>query len=138
MKAHFSSAFFSSALFAFAFLLGADARAQERPYRGTSEIFFPAFASVSERYARDVYLELTRVQPRMVDTKYERHRRNAVVEVSFTVGKGGQVRALKVARSSGDAALDRIIVDTLQSTRFTPPPEGADADFLFPLRFTLN
>jgi TonB family protein len=133
VKAHYSSVFF-----AFAVLLGADAQAQERSYRGTSEIFFPAFATVSERYARDIYLELMRVQPQMVDKKYERHRRNAIVEVSFTVGKGGQARALKIARSSGDPALDQIIVSTLQSTRFTPPPEGADADFLLPLRFTLN
>jgi TonB family protein len=119
-------------------LLGADAKAQDRSYRGTSDIFFPAFATVSERYARDVYLELMRVQPQMVDKKYERHRRNAIVEVSFTVGKGGQVRSLKLARSSGDPELDRIIVSTIESTRFSPPPEGASADFLLPLRFTLN
>lgn len=129
---------YCSVLFAAAVMFGAEADAQQRSYAGTSEIFFPAFATVSERYARDVYLELVRVQPQMVDKKYERHRRNAIVEVSFTVGKGGQVRSLKIARSSGDPELDQIIVGTLQSARFTPPPEGANPDFLLPLRFTLN
>jgi TonB family protein len=131
-------ALYLSVLFAFAVVLGADANAQQRSYAGTSEIFFPAFATESERYARDVYLELVRAQPQMIDKKYERHRRNAIAEVSFTVGKGGQVQSLKVARSSGDPELDRIIVSTVQSTRFTPPPEGVKSDFLLPLRFTLN
>ncbi len=129
---------YCSVLFAAAVMFGAEADAQQRSHAGTSEIFFPAFATVSERYARDVYLELVRVQPQMVDKRLERHRRNALVEVSFTVGQAGQVRSLKIARSSGDPELDQIIVGTLQSTRFTPPPEGANPDFVLPLRFTLN
>ena len=131
-------ALYVSVLFACAVVLATEADAQQRSYSGTSEIFFPAFATESERYARDVYLQLVRAQPQMVDKKYERHRRNAVVEVSFTVGKGGQAQSLKIARSSGDPELDQIIVSTLQSTRFSPPPEGANPDFLLPLRFTLN
>jgi TonB family protein len=127
-----------SVLFAFSVVLGPEADAQQRSYAGTSEIFFPAFATDSQRYARDVYLELVRVQPQMVDKKHERHRRNAIVEVSFSVGRGGQVQSLKIARSSGDPELDQIIVSTLQSTRFSPPPEGANHDFRLPLRFTLN
>lgn len=116
----------------------ADAGAQQRPLSDPGERFFPSMATVEERYARDVYLELMRVQPQMIDKQYERHRRNATVEVSFTVGKNGQVRALKIARSSGDSELEKIVISSIQSTRFTPPPDGVKPDFLLPLQFRLN
>jgi TonB family protein len=127
-----------SAILAFSACLLANASAQQQPLTDPGDRFFPAFATAEERYAREVYLELMRVQPAMIDKKYERHRRNARVEVSFTVGKSGQVRSLKIARSSGDPELDKIIVSTIESTRFSPPPDGVTADFLLPLRFTLN
>jgi TonB family protein len=125
-------------LFAFSALFSADAGAQQRPQTVPVDRFFPATATVTERYAREVYLELIRAQPQMLDKAYERHRRNATAEVSFTVGKSGAVQRLAIARSSGDPELDRIIISTIQSTRFSPPPPGADADFLLPLRFRLD
>ncbi|MGD9923733.1 MAG: energy transducer TonB [Pseudorhodoplanes sp.] len=127
-----------SAVLAVSVCLLAGASAQQRPLTDPGDRFFPAFATPEERYAREVYLELMRVQPGMIDKKYERHRRNATAEVSFTVGKSGQVRSLKIARSSGDPELDKIIVSTIEATRFSPPPAGVTADFLLPLKFQLN
>jgi TonB family protein len=123
-------------LFAFSVLLCLDAGAEQRFPTDTRERFFPGTAA--EQYARDVYLELMRVQSQMVDKKYERHRRNATMEVSFTVGKNGRVRSLKIPRPSGDPELDQIVIGAIQSTRFSPPPPGADPDFLLPLRFRLD
>lgn len=124
-----------SALFACSVLLSSAAGAQQRASAPPDQ-FFPT--AVAEQYARDVYLELVRAQTQMVDKKYERHRRNATMEVSFTVGKGGQAQSLKVPRSSGDPELDKIAVDVIKSTRFSTPPAGANADFLLPLSFKLN
>ena len=125
-----------SVLFAFSVLLCPAADAQQRSATAPAEQFFPT--AVSEQYARDVYLELVRAQSQMVDKKYERHRRNATMEVSFTVGKNGQAQSLKVPRSSGDPELDKIVIDVVKSTRFSAPPAGANADFLLPLSFRLN
>lgn len=136
MRVHFLAASF--AFSAFSALLGVDAGAQQRPQTVAVDQFFPTAATTTERYAREIYLELVRVQPQMLDKKYERHRRNAIAEVSFTVGKSGQVQRLKIARSSGDPELNKIVISAIQSTRFSPPPPGAGADFLLPLRFRLD
>jgi TonB family protein len=129
---------YCSLALAFSVLLLADASAQQRRLTDPGDRFFPSFATAEERYARDVYLELMRVRPQMIDKEYQRHRRNATVEVSFTVGKSGQVRSLKIARSSGDPELDKIVISSIQSNRFSPPPAGVSSDFLLPLEFRLD
>lgn len=54
------------------------------------------------------------------------------VLVSFSIADGGGLSAISVARSSGNAALDRVALDHIRrAAPFPPPPSGAQRQFSF-------
>jgi protein TonB len=50
--------------------------------------------------------------------------------VQFTIGDGGRLATVGIARSSGSAQLDRAALAVIErATPFPPPPDGAQRRF---------
>jgi protein TonB len=58
--------------------------------------------------------------------------------VSFTVGPDGQVASLRLARSSGNASLDRESLDLVRRTSPFPPPPHGKASITVPVNFSVR
>ncbi|TIU65717.1 MAG: energy transducer TonB, partial [Mesorhizobium sp.] len=66
-------------------------------------------------------------------------RAKGTANVVFTVAASGQVTSVRLARSSGDADLDRAALKTLQgATVPAPPAEKAGTSVIAPLYFFLE
>ncbi|WP_458792715.1 TonB family protein [Yoonia sp. MH D7] len=65
-------------------------------------------------------------------SRRERTRARGVATVSFSIGSGGQLSAVGIARSSGNAELDRLAVNHIRrAAPFPTPPHGARTSFTF-------
>lgn len=58
--------------------------------------------------------------------------------VSFTVGSDGQVTSVRLARSSGNASLDRESLDLVRRTSPFPPPPHGKASITVPVNFSVR
>jgi protein TonB len=84
-----------------------------------------ASALTAQSYGAEV---LRRIQARPAPRAPGR----GVVRVAFTLGANGAVASIRVARSSGNPALDRIALDHIRAAApFPPPPDGAGRAFSF-------
>jgi protein TonB len=69
-------------------------------------------------YAAKVWSALARHKPRA--------GQRGSTSVSFAIGENGALRAVRVARSSGNARLDQLALSTVRNAApFSPPPSGA-------------
>jgi protein TonB len=79
----------------------------------------PATARPSSgAYAGTVWSRLARHKPRA--------GQRGSASVSFSIGDMGALRAVKIARSSGNARIDQLALATVRNAApFPPPPSGA-------------
>ena len=69
-------------------------------------------------YASKVWSQLARHKPRA--------GQRGSTSVSFAIGENGALRAVRVARSSGNTRLDQLALATVRNAApFSPPPSGA-------------
>lgn len=72
------------------------------------------------------------VMKKVRNTKRKSGAGKGVAVVGFTVAADGGLAAVKILRSSGNAALDKIALNHIQrAAPFAPPPEGAGHSFSF-------
>jgi protein TonB len=70
-----------------------------------------------------------------------RQMQQGVVQVAFTMDRGGHVQAVRLARSSGYSILDDEALAVLRRADplpALPPDRGASADFVVPISFSLQ
>ena len=70
------------------------------------------------------------VMKKVRSTKKKKVKARGVAVVAFSVGRDGGLAGARIARSSGDAELDRVAVEHIhRSAPFPVPPEGAERNF---------
>jgi protein TonB len=86
--------------------------------------------------AGDVRNYAARVQARIAANKPAGNGMNARVVVRFGVSASGSVTFAQIARSSGNAQLDRAALSAVRGAGpFGPPPPGMNRSFSFPFTF---
>lgn len=70
------------------------------------------------------------VMKKVRSTKKKKVKAKGVAVVAFSIGRDGSLAGARIARSSGDAELDRVAVEHIRrAAPFPAPPEGADGNF---------
>lgn len=70
------------------------------------------------------------VMKKVRSTKKKKVKAKGVAVVAFSVGRDGSLAGARIARSSGDADLDRVAVEHIhRAAPFPVPPEGAERNF---------
>lgn len=85
--------------------------------------------AAASNYPGKVYARIARTRQRNAGGK-------GVAQVRFTVSSSGQATGVSVARSSGDARIDRAAVAHVKrAAPFPKPPPGAKTRFVIPIEF---
>jgi protein TonB len=71
-------------------------------------------------YASTVWATLASHKPKS--------RQHGSTTVTFAIGRGGALGSLRISRSSGNAQLDKLALDTVRNAAPFPPPPGIKSD----------